>query len=260
MLKRKLRLIVTVGVVIAIVAALVISYSYLSGEEGAPNFIAGDRWTWSVTKQELDPLTDNVISTRTYERTIEYVGEETRNNYKGGIFKLTVSGQPTQYGQIFRVIEGGEVRELLSESFENDQKFSEYLYSAPILMRKFPLRVGLRFSDAKAVFGYDNAAGAESIDAFETRVTEVVAQETLMIPAAIDTYKLQSWGTSTGTMTIGGTTSRVIITYEENLWYSESVKEVVKATSETTTVVVMPLATSITKTREERVLTSYSMG
>ena len=42
-------------------------------------------------------------------------------------------------------------------------------------------------------------------------------------------------------------------------WYSESIKEVVKSMSETTTVVVTPLATSVTKMREERVLTSYSL-
>ena len=99
----------------------------------------------------------------------------------------------------------------------------------------------------------------ESIDAFETRVTEVVGKETLIMPAAIDTYKLRTWGTSTGTMRTATATSRILITYEENLWYSESIKEVVKSISETTTVVVMPLATSVTKTREERVLNSYSV-
>jgi phosphotransferase system glucose/maltose/N-acetylglucosamine-specific IIC component len=136
---------------------------------------------------------------------------------------------------------------------------SEYLYSAPLLIRKFPLRVGLRFSDGKGVSGFDNAAGVESIEAFETRVTEVVARETLMLPAAIDTYKLQTRGHSTGTMIIGGTTSRVIITYEENLWYSEEIKEVVKSVSETTTVVMMQGVTSITRTREEKVLKSYGI-
>lgn len=187
------------------------------------------------------------------------MGDETRGGYKGGTFRLTLPDRPTQYGQIFRVTGGNEVCELLSESFENDQKISEYIYQAPILLRKFPLRVGLRFSDAKAVSGHDNSAGVESIDAFETRVTEVVGKETLIMPAAIDTYKLRTWGTSTGTMRTATATSRILITYEENLWYSESIKEVVKSISETTTVVVMPLATSVTKTREERVLSSYSV-
>lgn len=157
---------------VVIVLVLAASYLCLTAEKGAPSYSVGDRWTWQVTRQELDPLTDNVTATRTYEQTIEYVGEETRDSYKGGIFKLTVSGQPTQYGQIFRVMEG----------------------------------------------------------------------------------------TSTGTMTTGDTMNQIIITYEENLWYSESVKEAVKSTSETTTVVVTPLATSVTKTREERVLSSYSIG
>lgn len=212
-----------------------------------------------MTRQSLDPLTDNITSTRNYSQTIEYTGEGTRNGYEGGIFKLTVTDQSTQYAQIFRVTEGDEERELLSESFENDIKTSEYLYSAPILFRKFPLRVGLRFSDAKAVSGYDNSVGVESINAFETRVTEVVTKETLMMPAAIDTYKYRSWGTSTGTMHTENATSQIIITYEENIWYSESVKEVVKSTSEATTVVVTSLATSVTKTREEKTLTSYSL-
>ena len=260
MRKEQKRLVTIALAAAVIVVVLVASYLFLTAEKGAPSYSLGDRWTWQVTRQELDPLTDDITSIRTYSQTIEYKGKETRGGYSGGIFNLTVSGQPTQYGQIFRVTEGGEIRELLSESFENDQKISEYLYSAPILIRKFPLRVGLKFSDAKAVSGYDNAAGVESIDAFETRVTEVVAKETLMMPAAINTHKLQSWGTSTGTMTIGGATSRIVMTYGENLWYSESIKEVVKSVSETTTVVVTPLATSVTKTREERVLTSYSLS
>jgi len=113
--------------------------------------------------------------------------------------------------------ERGEIRELGSESFENNQKISEYLYSAPILLWRFPLRVGLRFSYAKAVSGYDNAAGVEGISALETCVAEVVGKETLMMPAAIHTYRLRTWGTSTGTMTIGGTKGQIIITYEENL-------------------------------------------
>jgi hypothetical protein len=99
----------------------------------------------------------------------------------------------------------------------------------------------------------------ESIDAFEIRMTEVVAKETLMMPAAIDTYKLRTWGVSRGTMIIGGAVSQVTVTYEENLWYSPRIKETVKSASETTTVVLTELATSVTKTREERVLTSYSL-
>jgi hypothetical protein len=206
----------------------------------------------------LDPLTDNVISEHSYEQTLEFLREETRGKYKCGVFKLTTSGQPA-YGLIFRVIWGDEIRELGSETFEANQKVSEYLYSEPILTQKFPLLVGLRFSDAKAVSGYDNAAGVESIDAFETRMTEVAAKETLMMPAAIDTYKLRIWGVSRGTMIIGGAVSQVIVTYEENLWYSPRIKETAKSVSETTTVVLTELATSITKTREERVLTSYSL-
>jgi hypothetical protein len=54
-------------------------------------------------------------------------------------------------------------------------------------------------------------------------------------------------------------TSQIIITREENLWYSESIKEVVRSVSETTTVVATPFVTSVTKMREERVLTSYSL-
>jgi len=157
------------------------------------------------------------------------------------------------------MIGDGEVRELSSESFEGGMKISEYAYPEPILLRKFPLAVGMRFSDAKAVSGLDNAAGVESIDLFETRIIEVVARETLMLPAAIETHKLRSWGSSTGKMTVRGASSTVIITYEENLWYSETIKEVVKSVSETTTVVVTPVATSVTKTREEKVLTSYSL-
>lgn len=259
MRKIQKRLIKTALPVAVIAAALVASCCLLT-TEGPPSYSPGNRWTWQVTKQGLDPTTDNVTSTRTYEQTIEYLGEQTRNGYTGGVFKLTASDLPTQYAQIFKVTEGNEVRELLSESFENDRKISEYSYRSPILVRKFPLRVGLQFSDAKAVSGYDNSAGVGSIDAFEARLTEVVARETLMMPAAIDAYKLRSWGTSTGTMQMAGTTSRVIVTYEENCWYSESIREVIKSVTETTTVVVTPLATSVTKTREERVLTSYSSG
>jgi hypothetical protein len=241
------------------IVALTALYLPLTAEKGAPSYTPGSRWTWQVTRQELDPLTNNVIATRTYSQTIEYVGEGTRGGYRGGIFKLTMPDRPTQYGKIFRVTEGNEIRELMSESFENDRKISEYSYLTPILFRKFPLRVGLRFSDAKAVSGYDNAAGVQSINAFETRVTEVVAKETLMLPAAIDTYKLRGWGTSTGTMRTEDVTSQIIITREENLWYSESIKEVVRSVSETTTVVATPFVTSVTRTREKRVLTSYSL-
>jgi|GEM_PF-5633473 len=256
--ERRKKLAVMLPVAAAIIVLLAISCSHLTAGKGAPSYSPGDRWTWQVTRQELDPLTDNITSTRTYEQTIECTGDETRNGYRGSTFRLTVSGQPLRYGRIFRVREGKEVRELLSESFENDAKIGEYLYSAPMLVRRFPLRVGLRFSDAKAVTGYDNATGIQSIEGFETRVTEVVARETLMMPAAVETYRLRSWGAFTGTMTTASARSRIIVTYEETIWYSESVKEAVGSISETTTVAVTPLATSVTKTREERVLSSYS--
>jgi len=247
-----------IGVVLVILV-LAASYIYLTTEKGAPSYSVGDRWTWQVTRRQLDPLTDNVISTLTYDQTVEYLGENTSGNYRAGIFRLTISSQPSQYGKLLRVVEGGEVRELGSESFENDSKVSEYIYSEPILLRKFPLAVGLKFSDSGNVSGNDNTAGAQSVSAFEIRTTEVTARETLMLPVAIDTYKIRTWGTSTGTMTVGGSTNRIFLSWEENLWYSESVKEAVKSTTETTTVVLTQLATSVTKTQEERVLASYTL-
>ena len=245
----------------AVVVILVLAASclYLTLGKGAPSYSVGDRWTWQVTRRQLDPLTDNITSTLTYDQTVEYLGENTSGIYGADIFRLTISGQPSQYGKLLRVIEGGEVREQGSESFENDSKVSEYIYSEPILLRKFPLAVGLKFSDASNVSGDDNTSGAQSINAFETRTTEVTARETLMLPVAIDTYKIHTWGTSTGTMTVGGSTSRIFLSWEENLWYSESVKEAVKSTTETTTVVLTQLATSVTKTQEERVLASYTL-
>lgn len=254
-LKREAAVAIVALVLVASATAAIV----LTARNSPPAYYSGDRWTWQVTRQFLDPLTDNVTSTTSYEQTSEYLRRETRGTYTGDVFKLTVSGQSGQYGQVFRISGGDETTELLNESFENDQKASEYAYSEPVLIRKYPLSVGLRFSDAKPVSGYDNTAGVDAIHAFETRVTEVAARETLTLPSAIDTYKLRTWGSSTGTMTIDNTASQIVITYEENAWYSESIKEVVKSETETTTVITTSLATSVTKTRETRTLSSYSL-
>jgi len=55
MKKRHKKLIVIALAAAVIIAALVTSYFYLAAEKGAPSYSAGNRWTWQVTRQELDP-------------------------------------------------------------------------------------------------------------------------------------------------------------------------------------------------------------
>jgi hypothetical protein len=94
--KLKRKALVKLALAAIVVLALVVSY-FLLTDEGAPGYSPGNRWTWEVTRQELDPLTGNVRSERTYEQTLEYLGEETRGGHGVGIFKLTTPDRPTQY-------------------------------------------------------------------------------------------------------------------------------------------------------------------
>jgi hypothetical protein len=169
-----------------------------------PKYTPGNKWTWSVTRQLIDPTTENVLSERTYEQTLEYIGEEVKNGVRCFILKLTREGVPG-YGKIFRVMNGSEVREFGTESFdENGNKISDYTYSRPILLWSFPLRPGKSFSDIKGVRGYDNLAGIEAVESTELRLTEVLGEETLFIPAKVKTFRLRTYGSSWGEIRVVG--------------------------------------------------------
>jgi hypothetical protein len=240
---------------IAIVAAV---YLWSTSGREAPKYGPGNRWTWKVTRQSLDPLTDNVLSERTYEQVLEYIGEEVRDGFSCSVFKLTREGTPG-YGRLFRVIRGSEVGELGSESYdENGRKVSEYFYSKPILLWKFPMNAGDRFSDLKTVTGYDNLAGMEKAESTEMRSIEVVGEETLLMPAKIKTVRLRSYGSSWGTIRVGGVEGRILVTFQENTWYSPEVREVVKSVTESFTILMLGGVTSATRSREERMLVSYT--
>lgn len=240
---------------IAIVATV---YLWSTSWREAPKYGPGNRWTWRVTRQLLDPLADNILSERTYEQALEYAGEEGRAGFSCSVFKLTREGTPG-YGRLFRVIRGSEVRELGSESYdENGRKISEYFYSKPILLWKLPMNPGDSFSDSQEMVGYDNLAGVERTESTEIRSTEAMGEETLLMPAKIKTVRLRSYGSSWGTIRAGGVEGRILVTFQENSWYSPEVREVVKSVTESFTVLMLGGVTSATRSREERVLVSYT--
>jgi len=104
---------------------------------------------------------------------------------------------------------GSEIREFGSESFdENGNKISDYIYFQPILLWSFPLRPGKSFSDIKGVRGYDNLAGIEAVESTELRLTEVLGEETLFIPAKVKTFRLRTYGSSWGELRVGGSSGR----------------------------------------------------
>jgi len=76
------------ALVAMIIVAVAVAVSLYLFQEAVPRFTAGDRWTWSVTKQELDPITGAVIATRTYSQTLEYLGEGSKDGYRAYICQL----------------------------------------------------------------------------------------------------------------------------------------------------------------------------
>ena len=80
---------------------------------------------------------------------------------------------------------------------------------------------------------------------------------------AFQAYKIEftTLLSGTGQVTVGGQelTAQVSTTVTETRWYSDSVKNFVKATSDTTTMVTVIGQTATTKTHAERELTSYSL-
>jgi len=254
-MKLQMNLVVSLAVIILALSAI-FSILTLTKAPSVPSYSTGNRWTWQVTRSELDPFTENVTSTASYQQTLEYLGEQSKDGHTCAVFRLT-SDQTSSFDLLFRVVGNGEIREFGSESYSDNTKTAEYRYSAPLLFRKFPMEVGARVSDASQVSGHDNEGGAENIDMFETRVIEVVGKETLLSPAKLECFKLRIRGTSSGQMFVGSLPSEVTISYDENVWYSPEVKETVKSTTHTTTVVVTQLATSVTVIQEERTLLSY---
>jgi len=249
----RFRALLFAGIAVAAISTFIVLHS---ADEGRVGYQAGTYWTWQVTRSDLDPMTENVLSSSSYQQTLEYIGEAERDGYECAVLKLTTEGREG-YELLFRVVGGNEIRELGSESYtENEQLVAAYRYSTPLLYMKLPMEVGARVSDASEVSGYDNATGVRSIAMFETRVVEVLGKETLLSPAKLECYMLRIRGSSAGKMS-AVTTSEILVSYEENVWYSPEIGEVVKSVSRTTTAVITPLATSVTKTLEERVLVSY---
>ncbi len=255
-------------VVVIIAAAIVVggvSYLILTsrGQVFAPAFSVGDTWTWSGTILGGD--SENATA---FTRTESIIEKKPRLGRECWVFRsvLTdnVGGNAGKYSLNYRYIAVDRWYDAGSEDFLENSKVGEMTPAGPILSIEFPLEIRKRWIDIRAASGYDNSRGIESMDLQMTTRAEVLSKETVTVPAgAFQAYKIEftTLLSGTGQVTVGGQelTAQVSTTVTETRWYSDSVKNFVKATSDTTTMVTVIGQTATTKTHAERELTSYSL-
>jgi hypothetical protein len=127
-----------------------------------------------------------------------------------------------------------------------------------MLLWKLPMKPGDSFSDLQEMMGYDNLAGVERTESTEVRFAEAVGEEILLMPAKIRTVKLRSYGSSWGIIKVGGIEGRIFVTFQENVWYSPEVGEVVKSSRRAPPYSCSAESPQSPARERERVLVSYT--
>lgn len=250
------------AVVIVIIAIIACYIAFSGGGEKAlaPTFSTGDTWTWTGTVLGVD----NENAT-TFTRTDSIIGKQARLGRECWVFRSARADNVEVYSLDYRYIEADGWYIAGSESFSDNSKIGETIPSGPLLSIEFPLEVGKSWVDVRATSGYDNTMGIESMELQMTSRGEVLSKETVTVPAGtFQVYKIEftTLLNGTGRVTVEGQelTAQISTTITGTRWYSDSVKNFVKITSDTTTMTTVLWETTTVKTHAEMELTSYSVG
>ncbi len=253
---------IAIAVLLTVLVAGACFFFILQGRGSSSNiaYSIGDRWTWAGTVQ----TSQDGLEVTMFSRIEEITGVETKRGHRCWVVKSSDANNQENYSLDYIFVEAGAMYKVISESFSGGHKTGETVYSSPALMIEFPLEVGKRWTDAKPLSGYDNAGGIELISGQRTSSSEVLRKESITVPAGT----FECWVIKT-TEIVDGTH---VIRVENQLlgaqattvstqmgWYSESVKNFVKRTVESTTIVTISGQQQILETTTEMNLSSYSV-
>lgn len=250
-------------IILAVVLVTCAGYFLVSrrGESSSGiTYSTGDTWTWAGTEQ----ISGDGLKVTMFSRTEEITGKQTKRGYESWVVKTSTAGSAENYSLDYLLTQESGLYKIISESFSGGSKTGETMYSSPALMIEFPLEAGDRWTDTRLISGYDNAGGIELISGQRTSSSEVLRRESVTVPAGtFECWVIKSIEIVTGTYVIRVENqlleTNATTVNSQTGWYSGSVKNFVKITSETTTVTTVLGQRQVLETGTEMNLSSYSV-
>lgn len=247
---------------LAIIVAAAAGFYFLSrGETTAQMYSISNRWTWAGTTQS----SRDGLEVTMFSRTEEITGEQTKRGYGCWVVKSGDAGSPENYSLDYLRVEEGGMYKVAGESFSGGSKTGETVYAGPALMIEFPLEAEKKWTDTKSLSGYDEVSGIELMSMQKTSSNEVLRRESVTVQAGtFECWVIESTEILDGTYMITvenqllGAQATIVST--QTGWYSESVKNFVKLTVETTTIMtILDQQQPLLETSTEMNLSSYSI-
>jgi hypothetical protein len=232
----------------------------------SPNVLisSGEEWTstWRTTEQIINPTTGAITSSSNYIEMSRYLENQTKNGYECLVLKIARDDKPNEYSLNYYHIENESLYDVAMETWYNGVKNGETIFAEPLFSRNMTFSIGMKNSDEKPVFMYNDNLGLNSFDGQMSYQFEVLGEETVTVNAGtFSTYFIQQNASivGTGTFTNLGQTATcgLIITENDNIWYSDNLGTTIKYIGDSS-MTITSLGQTITYEQHlERRLLSY---